>query len=1023
MLRYALAALIILLTVARTCPAAEPTDPQLAKLAAEAGTALSAWKFERAQELIAKLAKIAPEDARLAPLRLRLLVRVGRFDAAAKIALKLDPAAAANLSIDEALKAGRALLASGKRAAGRKWVLAAARRAGAGSPERYIDSLAALTAPGGGDGLMSKKFAAELGSSAKERLEYAKAYSAVAAALSKRRGMGQGAAYVQLASFAAQRRLAELSDVAPPRLSKKLAAVRALAWRAAVGIDELPEHYALAGGLLLVASQPTGRAMPRNALLAKLRAFDAETGRQVWELALPPLNEPQTLGAEAAGKLAYSSRIDGLVAEGKRAYLLVKTSRAERVGASRRLSEIGAELTAVDLTSGRRTWSTRVNRRSSRLYLAGKQLITAGFRSLAGYSIATGKPAWAPKEFGRSFSGTAAVADGKLVLPGWKDTVCVDPASGKVKWSLPRPAGSGFARSCLTEGGLVIIGEKSAGVQGLLCLDATAGKKLWTRSFRAAHGGSDELSLALAGGTLVAGRGAALRAIDAKTGRNSWKAAMPLPAKAPRAVLLGADKHVLWSSGGELVLMDAKNGRPSWWMPGSSTGLDLLGMSMVGKSRMVFTVEGSSPRLLSAWRVLPGKKGAADARVSAGRQMVAIAEKLAAGGKPAAADRLLEIARTYATPGVLEVEWAVFRRELAAGGNSPSLEHRGLLRAALAKTAPAREKTAALLFFRTLMANAKASPGARSLGAAALLLFGEPGGAKHLAAHPGTWTGDKGRLRAVLAACRLAGPSCVPVLLAGLAGAQGNVRVALVEQLAAHKGTNVQQALVKVLTADPSRHVRIAAAGSLVSVVGAKAALPHLQKAYKREADFVTKNSLRTLLTSLGHRPDRITRPRPRPRPLPRPDPRPLPPPRPVLTREQALTKAKAMGKVLWTKDDPRDKLLLWIALEKKFLLRYNAADGSLTEYKDFLKMVGRKDASVTGVAYGTDSVWAGTDKGAFVFDRRTRAWSQLVINLDFALLEARIENVALAKSAVTFTVKGKGKYEFNIKTKKWKKV
>ena len=109
--------------------------------------------------------------------------------------------------------------------------------------------------------------------------------------------------------------------------------------------------------------------------------------------------------------------------------------------------------------------------------------------------------------------------------------------------------------------------------------------------------------------------------------------------------------------------------------------------------------------------------------------------------------------------------------------------------------------------------------------------------------------------------------------------------------------------------------------------------------------------------------------------------------------------------------------------MQKKFAMLYSSADGSLTEYKEFLKMVGRKDVSANNLAYGTDSVWAATDKGAFVFDRRTRAWSQLVINLDFDLLEAHVEKVELKDNKLTFTVKGKGRFAQDLKTKKWTRL
>jgi hypothetical protein len=182
----------------------------------------------------------------------------------------------------------------------------------------------------------------------------------------------------------------------------------------------------------------------------------------------------------------------------------------------------------------------------------------------------------------------------------------------------------------------------------------------------------------------------------------------------------------------------------------------------------------------------------------------------------------------------------------------------------------------------------------------------------------------------------------------------------------------------------------------------------------------VARERLRDLLVALGRRP---AMPTPRPVPLP-PDlqhgPRPTVPS--SLTKDAALEKLGKEGKVLWARDDAVAPTLTWIAVEKKFVFLHNSADGSLTGFGDFIKLVGRTEVSVADLAAGTELVWAATDRGAFCYDRRTRAWSQIVINLDMDLIEAAVEKAELTEQGVAFTVKGKGRFEYNSKTRKWGK-
>jgi hypothetical protein len=149
----------------------------------------------------------------------------------------------------------------------------------------------------------------------------------------------------------------------------------------------------------------------------------------------------------------------------------------------------------------------------------------------------------------------------------------------------------------------------------------------------------------------------------------------------------------------------------------------------------------------------------------------------------------------------------------------------------------------------------------------------------------------------------------------------------------------------------------------------------------------------------------------------------PLAAPGPKLTRQQALAKASELGKPGGAWPDPFEPRLSWIPLEKKFLVVYDSREGSLSSFADFLKMVGRKQVSVRGLAFTPEKVWAATSRGALVYDRRTRAWSQLAVNLDAELLEADVTSVRATQKCVIFGVKGSGRYSLELETNKWSKT
>jgi hypothetical protein len=159
--------------------------------------------------------------------------------------------------------------------------------------------------------------------------------------------------------------------------------------------------------------------------------------------------------------------------------------------------------------------------------------------------------------------------------------------------------------------------------------------------------------------------------------------------------------------------------------------------------------------------------------------------------------------------------------------------------------------------------------------------------------------------------------------------------------------------------------------------------------------------------------------------PVARVEPPPPPPPAdpPAMTREQALAAAAKDGKVLWSQADPEDPRLLWIAVEGRLLCLFDAQAGTLSGSADYLKAIGREKLTASGAAFGKQSVWVATDRGALVYDRKTRGWSQCVINLDMDLLDAPVEKVWLTPAGVAFKVKDRGAFEFDAAERKWRKL
>ena len=74
--------------------------------------------------------------------------------------------------------------------------------------------------------------------------------------------------------------------------------------------------------------------------------------------------------------------------------------------------------------------------------------------------------------------------------------------------------------------------------------------------------------------------------------------------------------------------------------------------------------------------------------------------------------------------------------------------------------------------------------------------------------------------------------------------------------------------------------------------------------------------------------------------------------PPPIMKPDEALRAAAARGKVTASRRDPRNRSLTWIAVKGGFVMRYDARDGSLTGFDQFLRLVGCEGAEVRGMAF-----------------------------------------------------------------------
>ena len=129
------------------------------------------------------------------------------------------------------------------------------------------------------------------------------------------------------------------------------------------------------------------------------------------------------------------------------------------------------------------------------------------------------------------------------------------------------------------------------------------------------------------------------------------------------------------------------------------------------------------------------------------------------------------------------------------------------------------------------------------------------------------------------------------------------------------------------------------------------------------------------------------------------------------------LQKLLESGKVVWRKEDPSDKNLVWVCFEDH-MTGFNQTTAKLVQF-DF----DMRPYTTGGVAFAEDRVYVGTDKGIVVYSRRDGFWYRLAVG--GVLVDAPVTEIELTKDGelrVTIAEKDQPprSFTFTPKSGKW---
>jgi outer membrane protein assembly factor BamB len=273
-------------------------------------------------------------------------------------------------------------------------------------------------------------------------------------------------------------------------------------------LDGIYISPAVAGNTIFIRSEAGNKG--------QMLALDIASGKQRW--AFRPKRLSSAANSYFGGHLTSPVVVDGTVF----------------VGA-------GKEVYALDASSGKVRWEFAAqNYISSSATVSGGRIFIADFENLYAIDQQTGGLAWFfPTQRSIYFSPVAAAQT--VLLTNGDTLVALDAANGKQRWALNIP-GEGLIPGAV-QGSRVFVKSIST----LYALDLVSGKELWRAQ------DLNFVSLPIVAGDqvyFVSGRGAstAVAALDASTGRDTWKQAVAsLSATTP--VIAGQSLYVRTTDG------------------------------------------------------------------------------------------------------------------------------------------------------------------------------------------------------------------------------------------------------------------------------------------------------------------------------------------------------------------------------------------------------------------------------------------------------------------------------------------
>lgn len=161
----------------------------------------------------------------------------------------------------------------------------------------------------------------------------------------------------------------------------------------------------------------------------------------------------------------------------------------------------------------------------------------------------------------RDVAWSMAVADGRIHASDGPSLYALDASDGAERWRLSTDA---WVYAVRAERGTVVSATRGGGVQAW---EASSGHKLWELSGAQSDFETPEAAPVLHDGTVYVWQDARLRALDARSGRESWSYPVGDAAScgnAPVRVTPAPDGNVYVSAGTRVLSVDRASGRVRW---------------------------------------------------------------------------------------------------------------------------------------------------------------------------------------------------------------------------------------------------------------------------------------------------------------------------------------------------------------------------------------------------------------------------------------------------------------------------